>query len=192
MRGRRRIDLTGRRFGRWLVLREHLEPRARRDHVRWLCRCGGCGTEHVVIGFTLYRGESKGCSSCGHVKHGHAHRGRPTRIYRIWCRMLQRCYNPNYTGYSNWGGRGICVCERWHDFLNFLADMGEPPPGKSIDRKNNDGDYEPGNCRWATHSEQNRNQRPRKKKLRIKLGDPKILAGLKQLNESLTRLGART
>ena len=100
--------------------------------------------------------------------------------------MTQRCYNPNHPAYANYGGRGICVCERWHSFVNFLVDMGEPPPGLTIERKENDGNYELGNCKWATRSEQRRNQRPRKKsKLRIKLGDPKILAGLKQLNESM-------
>jgi hypothetical protein len=102
--------------------------------------------------------------------------------------MMQRCNSPNHPAYADYGGRGIRVCERWHSFVNFLVDMGEPPPGLSIDRINNDGDYEPGNCRWATRSEQMRNRRPRKKsKLRIKLNDQKILAGLKQLNESMAR-----
>lgn len=75
--------------------------------------------------------------------------------------MLSRCYNSHEAGFKNYGGRGIAVCERWHSFKNFLADMGERPAGKTLDRfPNNDGDYEPGNCRWATPKEQKANQRP--------------------------------
>ena len=76
--------------------------------------------------------------------------------------MRTRCENPNATRYADYGGRGITVCDRWHDFAGFLADMGEQPPGLTLDRKDNDGNYEPGNCRWATRAEQNRNQRPRR------------------------------
>jgi len=104
--------------------------------------------------------------------------------------MLQRCYNPNHPAYAYYGARGIRVCKRWHTFENFLADMGEPPLGLSIDRIDNDSGYRPTNCRWATRSEQMRNRRPRK--LRIKLGDPEILAGIQQFAESLARAGART
>jgi hypothetical protein len=73
--------------------------------------------------------------------------------------MRRRCQNINHSRYADWGGRGIVVCERWQDYRNFLADMGEKPGGMSLDRINNDGHYEPGNCRWATFSEQRLNQR---------------------------------
>lgn len=82
--------------------------------------------------------------------------------YHAWEAMKQRCSNPNYAFYHNYGGRGIAVCDRWlHCFENFLADMGPRPDGRqSLDRVNNDGNYEPGNCRWATWSEQMHNRRP--------------------------------
>lgn len=81
--------------------------------------------------------------------------------YGVWCRMIDRCYNPNIPSFSNYGGRGIIVCERWrHDFAAFLADVGpRPSPAHSIDRIDNDGNYEPGNVRWATKHQQMRNTR---------------------------------
>ena len=84
--------------------------------------------------------------------------GKRTSGYRSWESMKQRCLNPAASGFKNYGGRGISVCDRWLSFENFLADMGPPPsPSHSIERKDNDGDYEPKNCRWATKKEQSRN-----------------------------------
>ena len=85
---------------------------------------------------------------------------RNAREYRVWFAMLRRCYSHEQLGYADYGGRGIAVCERWREsFAAFLEDMGKRPQGTSIDRIDNDGNYEPGNCRWATCKEQNRNKR---------------------------------
>lgn len=84
-----------------------------------------------------------------------------TRTHHSWHSMISRCINPRETGYKHYGGRGITVCDRWrYSFDNFLADMGERPEGKTLDRIDNEGNYEPGNCRWATWSEQQSNKRP--------------------------------
>lgn len=89
------------------------------------------------------------------VRHGM----RNSKTYKIWCGVLSRCRTPSASGYANYGGRGISVCERWMSFENFFADMGECPDGGSIDRIDTNGNYEPGNCRWADRKTQNRNQR---------------------------------
>lgn len=100
---------------------------------------------------------NRACKSTAR-KHGHAFKGHITREYRIWENMRQRCRNPKASHYDRYGGRGIGICKRWDDYAAFYADMGPCPSLRhSLDRIQNDGDYSPDNCRWATHTEQMRN-----------------------------------
>ena len=92
-------------------------------------------------------------------KHGHSILGKVTKTYTVWVEMKGRCNNPKNKSYKDYGGRGIKVCQRWDDFRNFLTDMGERPDGLMIDRINNDGNYEPGNCQWTDITTSNRNTR---------------------------------
>lgn len=152
------LDLIGKRFGK-LVVKEK-GPYVS-GTTRWLCVCD-CGTEKFVGSQNLRNGSTK---SCGCFRKQHLRESRTihgytkTRTYRSWSQMKNRCGNPNYINYSSYGGRGIKVCERWENFENFLEDMGERPLGKSLDRIDVDGDYEPNNCRWATLEEQAQNKR---------------------------------
>jgi hypothetical protein len=151
------IDLTKRRFGRFIVFRR--VENDKNGNLYWLCKCD-CGQEKVVGGNDL---KSGGTKSCGCLRrqtmHGHKKRGKITGTYISWRRMIQRCTNPNDKDYHYYGGRGITVYKRWLRFENFLKDMGERPEGYTIDRINNNKGYYKLNCRWATRSEQQKNKR---------------------------------
>ena len=158
--GKPSVDLTGQRFGELVVIGF---AGRQRSNQTWRCKCA-CGSETVKLGYNLKNGHtaSCGCRAMRWRKSGDMNRShgmRRTRTYRIWTGMVSRCTNPNHQAYSFYGGRGITVCERWLKFENFHSDMGEAPPDRSIDRINNDGGYEPGNCRWATSTEQRWNRR---------------------------------
>ena len=162
--------MVGRRIGRLTVIeRADTHPQY---GVRWLCSCV-CGATCVVAGSAL---RSKRKRSCGCLAKDtarerqltaptgftarltHGQTGTPT--WRSWSSMRLRCNNPNATGFERYGGRGIKVCARWSKFENFLADMGKRPSLKySIDRVDNEGNYEPSNCRWATALTQSNNTR---------------------------------
>lgn len=154
-------DLTGSKFHRLTVIERVAQDG--KGPVKWLCRCN-CGKEIVVESYQLTTGGTKSCG-CLRVENfvgmSTKHGMRKAPEYNSWDAMIQRCCNPNTKRYHYYGGRGITVCERWRNsFENFYADMGpKPTPKHSIDRINNDGNYEPGNCRWATQSEQNFNTR---------------------------------
>lgn len=127
---------------------------------KWRCECA-CGSVSVVNTSNLTRGLSKSCG-CLKVDSVRTHGRSRTREYRTWHAMLSRCTNSNHASYKHYGGRGIKVCERWRTFENFFSDVGVIPKGKSLDRTDVNGDYEPDNVRLVDWSTQARNKRSRR------------------------------
>lgn len=146
-------DITGMRFGNLIALRY--------ERPKWVCVCD-CGTETTANANHLLQRKKK---SCGCIRksvigglHNHGMSGH--RLAHVYEGMISRCYNPKHPAYARYGGRGIVVCERWLGHPeNFIQDMGACPDGMTLDRINNDGNYDPNNCRWATRLQQGSNQR---------------------------------
>ena len=159
-------DLTGQRFGRLLVI--EYSSKNKWGNATWLCRCD-CGNEKIICSNSLKRGLTKSCGCiCKDFPRSKTHGESATRFYRIWVKIKLRCLNPNMQDFKYWGGRGINVCDRWLKFENFRDDMYESylahveefgEKQTSIDRINNDGNYETSNCRWATNLVQAHNKR---------------------------------
>jgi len=151
------IDLTGVRSGSLVV--QYELPGIRSPNgacVRmWMCKCD-CGKSKAVRGIHIANGAT---ISCGCFFHGHTRQnGKPSRTYHSWVSMTSRCNDLKNPFWHRYGGSGITICSRWEKFKNFLQDMGERPEGTTLDRfPDKKGNYEPGNCRWATPKEQSRN-----------------------------------
>lgn len=154
-----RENIEGCKFGLWSV-----ESRLEKGYADCTCECGTRSSVHLS---SLRSGTSKSCGcktgkmiSDSKVRHGGSKRSGYTPEYNSWRMMKERCLNVNHQYYYNYGGRGISICPEWMDFSVFLKDMGGRPKGKSLDRIESDGNYEPSNCKWSTRSEQNRGRRP--------------------------------
>ncbi len=149
------VDISGKRFNRLFVIQRHSNPSS------WECRCD-CGETIRTSLYSLRSGHTKSCGclrfeTLKSVNLMHGMTG--TKTHNIWKDMIRRCDDRKRKTFKHYGGRGIKICRRWHKFTNFFADMGECPPGYSIERKEVNGDYTPGNCLWIPANKQGRNRR---------------------------------
>ncbi len=151
--GRKRLELTGQRFSRLLAIKE--AGRSKWGYILYLCKCD-CGNEKIIIGGNLISDVTKSCGCLmreqkNNFKHGET----GTKLHNIWTSMHQRCNNPNNQDYLDYGGKGITICDEWLEFLPFRdwSWFNGYKEGLSIDRIENDGNYEPSNCQWLTRSE---------------------------------------
>lgn len=156
-------QIIGKTFGRLTVISE-IKSTATTSR-KWLCKCS-CGGIAKTNAWSLASGRTQSCGCLLKEKireahrHGLARRGKKSYLYLIWCSMRQRCKNPKNKGYMNYGGRGIKICARWNKYENFLKDIGDrPTPKHTLDRMNNNGNYEPSNCKWSTRKHQTINRR---------------------------------
>ena len=148
-------DLQDKEFGKLKVL--GFLGKNKYNYAIWNCACE-CGNTKEILGTYLIRGMTKSCGCLKH-KHHHSLKGETTPTYHTWDSMVQRCTNPNNDRAKDYINRGIKLHPPWREFVNFLNDMGERPLGTSIERKDNDGDYTPDNCKWGTPKEQSNNMR---------------------------------
>jgi hypothetical protein len=163
-------DIEGKTYGSLVVIGRATE--AIRKDAWWVCECV-CKNIIVTSYSHLHSGHTSSCGCMnarrleGDQKAQYKHGMRQSKEYQIWTNMKTRCYNPRSSRWEHYGARGISVCERWQDFENFYEDMGNrPSPEHSIDRIDVNGNYEPSNVRWATRSEQMKNRRPFKRKIK--------------------------
>jgi len=150
------LDLSGKRFGKLIAI-ERIGRKG--SFALWVFRCD-CGNEKQATTQLVMRGHTQSCG-CLQLESKRAnattHGQSGSLTYRRWCSMYNRCMNPKQGSYKRYGGAGIAICDRWRTFESFLKDMGECPPGHTLDRKESAGNYEPGNCRWATPKQQANN-----------------------------------
>lgn len=151
-----KIDMVGLVFERLTVL-EEIKERNKHGHIMYMCICT-CGNYVKVLGASLRSSSSKSCGCLQRevaLKHGKF----GSKVYMAWQQMKDRCFNPKNKRYRDYGGRGITVCSEWLKFENFYSDMGDKPEGLSLDRINNNGNYNKENCKWSTPKEQANNRR---------------------------------
>ena len=149
-------DLIGQVFNRLTVV--EIARKDKRKNILWRCICE-CGGETVAYAYDLKTGKVKSCKCLSREGQNKTHGGSKTKEFNIWSSMRQRCKNPNDRNFKSYGGRGIKVCPEWDEFENFYADMGPKPPGKTLDRIDNNAGYSKENCEWRTVAEQCRNKR---------------------------------